>query len=132
MSMIEQIQARDRMLFFPFDRVDPFLRLLANEAAEHPDVISIKITIYRLASTSKIAHALCRAAENGKEVTALMELRARFDEQNNISWSKVLEDSGCQVIYGVEGYKCHSKICLITLRQGEAAVYLPAGHGKLQ
>ncbi len=87
-SMIEQIQARDRMLFFPFDRVDPFLRLL-NEAAEHPDVISIKITIYRLASTSKIAHALCRAAENGKEVTALMELRARFDEQNNISWSRI-------------------------------------------
>ena len=123
MSMIEQIQARDRMLFFPFDRVDPFLRLL-NEAAEHPDVISIKITIYRLASTSKIAHALCRAAENGKEVTALMELRARFDEQNNISWSKVLEDSGCQVIYGVEGYKCHSKICLITLRQGEKLQYI--------
>ena len=79
------------MLFFPFDKVSPFLRLL-DEAAEDPDVISIKITIYRLASTSKVAHALCRAAENGKEVTVLMELRARFDEENNISWSKVLEE----------------------------------------
>lgn len=122
-SMIDQIQERDRLLFFPFDRVDPFLRLL-REAAERPDVISIKITIYRLASTSKIAHALCRAAENGKEVTVLMELRARFDEENNINWSKVLEDSGCQVIYGVDGYKCHSKICLITLRQGEKLRYI--------
>ena len=74
------------MLFFPFDKVDPFLRLLS-EAADRPDVVSIKITIYRLASSSKIAHILCRAAENGKEVTVLMELRARFDEANNISWS---------------------------------------------
>lgn len=79
--MIQQIKKQDRLLFFPFDGVDPFLRLL-NEAADNSDVISIKITIYRLASTSKIAHALCRAAENGKEVTVLMELRARFDEEN--------------------------------------------------
>ncbi len=122
-SLIRQIQQKDRMLFFPFDKVSPFLRLL-DEAAEDPDVISIKITIYRLASTSKVAHALCRAAENGKEVTVLMELRARFDEENNINWSKVLEDSGCQIIYGVEGYKCHSKICLITLKKGDEFSYI--------
>ncbi len=122
-SMIEQIQQRDRLLFFPFDRVEPFLNLLS-EAAEHPDVVSIRITIYRLASSSKIARTLCRAAENGKEVTVLMELRARFDEANNISWSKVLEEAGCRVIYGVEGFKCHSKICLITLKAGEKLRYI--------
>lgn len=114
-SMIEQIQERDQLLFYPFDSVDPFLRLL-NEAAERPDVISIKITIYRLASSSKIARTLCRAAENGKEVIVLMELRARFDEANNLQWSKLLEDAGCQVTYGIDEYKCHSKICLITMR----------------
>ena len=103
--------------------MEPFLRLLS-EAAERPDVLSIRITIYRLASSSKIAHILCRAAENGKEVTVLMELRARFDEANNISWSKLLEDSGCRVIYGLEGYKCHSKICLITLRKGDKLSYI--------
>ncbi len=122
-SMIEQIRKRDRMLFFPFDKVDPFLHLLS-EAAEREDVVSIKITIYRLASSSKIAHVLCRAAENGKEVTVLMELRARFDEANNISWSRLLEDAGCRVIYGVEDFKCHSKICLITLREGEQLHYI--------
>lgn len=79
-------------------------------------MISIKITIYRLAASSKIVRTLCRAAENKKEVTVLMELRARFDEANNIFWSKTLEEAGCQVIYGIEDYKCHSKICLITLR----------------
>ncbi len=114
-SIIEQIQKKDKMLFFPFDSVSPLLRMLS-EAAERPDVLSIKITIYRLASSSKIAHALCRAAENGKEVIVLMELRARFDEANNISWSELLEDAGCQVIYGIEDFKCHSKICLITMR----------------
>ena len=122
-GMIEQIRQKDRMLFFPFDKVDPFLRLLS-EAAEREDVVSIKITIYRLASSSKIAHVLCRAAENGKEVTVLMELRARFDEANNISWSRLLEDAGCRVIYGVEDFKCHSKICLITLRQGDQLHYI--------
>lgn len=122
-SMISQIQKQDRLLFFPFDTVDPFLKLL-NEAAEHPDVLSIKITIYRLASSSKIAHTLCRAAENGKEVIVLMELRARFDEANNIEWSKHLEESGCQVIYGMEDYKCHSKICLITMRQKGKMQYI--------
>ena len=122
-SIIEQVQRKDKLLFFPFDKVDPFLRLLS-EAADRPDVLSIRITIYRLASSSKIAHILCRAAENGKEVTVLMELRARFDEANNISWSKLLEDSGCRVIYGLEGYKCHSKICLITLRKGDKLSYI--------
>lgn len=114
-SMIGQIRQRDKLLFFPFDKVDPFLHLLS-EAADRPDVVSIKITIYRLATSSKVAHILCRAAENGKDVTVLMELRARFDEANNISWSRLLEDSGCKVVYGVENYKCHSKLCLITLR----------------
>ena len=122
-SIISQIRRKDRLLFFPFDSVDPFLRLLS-EAAERPDVISIRITIYRLATSSKIAHILCRAAENGKEVTVLMELRARFDEANNISWSRLLEDAGCQVIYGVEDYKCHSKICLITMRHGDKLSYI--------
>ena len=114
-DILPQIQRRDRLLFYPFDSVEPFLRLLS-EAAERPDVLSIKITIYRLASSSKIAHILCRAAENGKEVLVLMELRARFDEANNVAWSELLEEAGCQVVYGMEGFKCHSKICLITLR----------------
>ncbi len=122
-SMVEQIRQWDRLLFFPFDTVDPFLSLLS-EAANREDVVSIKITIYRLASSSKIAHILCRAAENGKEVTVLMELRARFDEANNISWSRLLEDAGCHVIYGVEDFKCHSKICLITLRSGDKLSYI--------
>ena len=114
-DILPQIQRRDRLLFYPFDSVEPFLRLLS-EAAERADVLSIKITIYRLASSSKIAHILCRAAENGKEVLVLMELRARFDEANNVAWSELLEEAGCQVVYGIEGFKCHSKICLITLR----------------
>ncbi|WP_276885780.1 polyphosphate kinase 1 [Allobaculum stercoricanis] len=121
--IMPQIQKKDRLLFYPFDSVDPFLRLL-NEAADNPHVLSIKITIYRLASSSKIAQTLCRAAENGKEVLVLMELRARFDEENNLLWSKMLEESGCQVIYGTEGYKCHSKICLITLRNHNKTTYL--------
>lgn len=115
-SVIEQIRQKDRLLFFPFDSVEPFIRLL-NEAADRDDVVSVKITIYRLASSSRIVRALCRAAENGKEVVVLMELRARFDEENNIAWSKMLEEAGCKVIYGIENYKCHSKICLITLRE---------------
>jgi polyphosphate kinase len=122
-GVIEQIQRRDKLLFYPFDSVEPFLRLLG-EAAERPDVISIKITIYRLASSSKIARILCRAAENGKQVIVLMELRARFDEANNVAWSKLLEDAGCQVIYGVEDFKCHSKICLITMRNRGKMIYL--------
>ncbi len=115
-SIIDQVLQKDKLLFYPFDSVEPFIHLL-NEAADRKDVLSIQITIYRLASSSKIAHILCRAAENGKKVLVLMELRARFDEENNLSYSKQLEDSGCQVIYGIEGYKCHSKICSITLRK---------------
>lgn len=122
-SILAQVQQKDRLLFYPFDSVEPFLRLL-NEAAENPQVLSIKMTIYRLASSSKIAQTLCRAAENGKEVLVLMELRARFDEENNLAWSKMLEESGCQVIYGTEGFKCHSKICLITLRNRNKTTYL--------
>lgn len=122
-GMIEQIQKRDKLLFFPFDSVEPFLKLL-NEAAERADVLAIKITIYQLASSSKIAHILCRAAENGKQVIVLMELRARFDEANNIEWSKMLEESGCQVVYGIEDYKCHSKICQITLRNKGSLSYI--------
>ena len=122
-SMIDQIRRKDRLLFFPYDSVDPFLRLLS-EASERPDVASIKITIYRLASASKIARTLCRAAENGKEVVVLMELRARFDEANNIAWSKMLEEAGCKVIYGIENFKCHSKLCLITLQDKEGTHYI--------
>ena len=122
-SIIDQVKQKDKLLFYPYDSVEPFLRLLS-EAAEREDVLSIKITIYRLASSSKIARTLCRAAENGKEVIVLMELRARFDEANNISWSKFLEDAGCQVIYGLEDFKCHSKICLITLREKNQLSYI--------
>ena len=122
-SMIDLIRQKDQLLFYPFEEVEPFLRLL-REAADRPDVVSIKITIYRLASSSKIAQMLCRAAENGKEVTVLMELRARFDEANNISWSKMMEEAGCRVIYGMEDLKCHSKICHITLRQKEKLHYI--------
>ena len=122
-SIIDQVRRRDHLLFFPFDGVDPFLQML-KEAAERPDVAAIRITIYRLATSSRVAHILCKAAENGKDVTVLMELRARFDEANNISWSRLLEESGCKVIYGVEEYKCHSKICLITLRQGDKLSYV--------
>ncbi len=122
-GLINAVKQRDKLLFFPFESVDPFLKLLS-EAASHPEVISIKITIYRLASSSKIAHILSRAAENGKEVTVLMELRARFDEANNISWSRLLEESGCNVSYGIEEFKCHSKLCLITMKNGEGFNYI--------
>ncbi|MGN1275544.1 MAG: polyphosphate kinase 1, partial [Floccifex sp.] len=121
--MMEQIRKKDELLFYPYDSVEPFLKLL-NEAAENPDVLSIKITIYRLASSSKIAKTLCRAAEKGKEVLVLMEVRARFDEAHNLEWAKMLEESGCQVIYGMEGFKCHSKICLITMRHRGKMSYI--------
>ncbi len=115
MPMWKQIQQRDVLLFYPYHTMKPFLHLL-KESASDPNVLSIKITIYRLASNSAIVKYLCQAAENGKEVTVLMELRARFDEQNNIGWTEVLEEAGCRIIYGPEGYKCHSKLCLITRR----------------
>ncbi len=113
--MIPQILRRDALLFYPYHSMEPFLRLV-REAASDPDVLSIKITIYRLASKAKLVEYLAAAAENGKDVTVLMELRARFDEQNNIQWAERLEEAGCTLIYGIEGYKVHSKICLITRR----------------
>lgn len=122
-NIIEQVQQKDKILFYPYDSVEPLLRML-NEAADSPNVLSIKITIYRLASSSKIAQTLCRAAENGKEVLVLMELRARFDEAHNLEWAKMLEESGCQVVYGMEGFKCHSKICLITMRNRGKTSYI--------
>ena len=127
--MIRQLQKRDILLSYPFESMDPFLRLL-KEAANDPSVVSIKITIYRLASKAKLVEYLCAAAENGKDVTALIELRARFDEQNNIDWSERLEDAGCKIIYGMDGYKVHSKICLITRRErGEVRYITQVGTG---
>jgi polyphosphate kinase len=93
--------------------MEPFLRMI-REASEDSSVVSIKITIYRLAQRAKLVEYLCAAAENGKEVVVLIELRARFDEQNNIDWSERLEEAGCRLIYGIGEYKVHSKVCLIT------------------
>lgn len=121
-SMFEQVRQHDIMLSYPFDSIDPFIELL-REAAGDPTVASIKITLYRLASISKIAECLVAAAENGKDVVVLMELRARFDEEANIRWAEHFEEAGCTVIYGMEGFKCHSKICQIT-RIGEGGVEL--------
>lgn len=112
-SIIEQIKEGDKLLSYPYESIRPFLRLLT-EAAEDENVVSIKMTLYRLAKQSKVIEALIEAAENGKEVVVLVELRARFDEENNIEWSRRLENAGCQVIYGLDGYKVHSKLCLIT------------------
>ena len=122
-SMLGQIEEKDRFLFFPYDSMEPFLRML-NEAAEEPDVISIKMTLYRVASDSKVVEALIRAAENGKEVVVLVELRARFDEENNIEWSRRLEDAGCRVLYGLDKLKVHSKLCLITRRREGGISYI--------
>lgn len=122
-SIINQIEKEDKLLFYPYESMDSFLQLLKESAAD-PDVISIKITIYRLASLSKVAEQLAFASENGKEVVVLMELKARFDEDNNIRWSERLEESGCTVIYGFEGYKVHSKICLITRHKDGEIQYI--------
>ena len=103
--------------------MEPFLRLI-REAASDPSVLSIQITIYRLAQKARLVEYLCAAAENGKEVTAVIELRARFDEQNNIDWSERLEDAGCRVIYGFSDYKIHSKVCLITLKGKSGIQYV--------
>lgn len=116
-SILQQITEEDKLLSYPYDSIRPFLKMLT-EAAEDDSVISIKMTLYRLAKQSKVIEALCEAAENGKEVVVLVELRARFDEENNIRWSRMLEEAGCQIIYGLEHYKVHSKLCLIT-RRGE-------------
>lgn len=114
-SIIAQVLQKDVMLSYPYETMDAFVHLL-QEAAVDPDVLSIKITLYRLASQSRLAEALITAAENGKEVTALFELRARFDESNNIEWSQRFEQAGCNIIYGFRDFKVHSKICAITRR----------------
>lgn len=119
-SILDQIKKEDKLLHYPYESIRPFLKMLT-EAAEDDSVISIKMTLYRLAKQSKVIEALCEAAENGKEVVVLVELRARFDEENNIMWSRMLEKAGCQIIYGLEGYKVHSKLCLIT-RRGENGI----------
>ncbi len=122
-SILKQVGEGDKLLSYPYESIRPFLHML-NEAAEDESVISIKMTLYRLAKQSKIVEALCEAAENGKEVVVLVELRARFDEENNIRWSRMLEKAGCQIIYGLEGFKVHSKLCLITKKGPEGIQYI--------
>lgn len=122
-SILQQITKEDKLLSYPYDSIRPFLKMLT-EAAEDDSVISIKMTLYRLAKQSKVIEALCEAAENGKEVVVLVELRARFDEENNIRWSRMLEEAGCQIIYGLEHYKVHSKLCLITRRGKNGIQYI--------
>ena len=122
-SMLKQVKKQDILLFYPYESMDPFLKLIKDASAD-PNVMTIKITIYRLAKKARLVEYLCVAAENGKEVTVLIELRARFDEQNNIDWSERLEEAGCRVIYGFDGYKVHSKICLITYRNRNEIQYI--------
>lgn len=122
-KVIPQIKKKDVLLCYPYESMEPFLQLI-KEASTDPEVLTIKITIYRLAKKARLVEYLCAAAENGKEVTVLIELRARFDEQNNIDWSERLEEAGCRVLYGFEGYKVHSKICLITYRNRTGIHYI--------
>ncbi|MEE1085882.1 MAG: polyphosphate kinase 1 [Schaedlerella sp.] len=122
-SVMAQVKKRDILLSYPYESMESFLQLI-KEAAYDPNVMTIKITIYRLAKKTRLVEYLCAAAENGKEVTVLIELRARFDEQNNIDWSERMEEAGCKVIYGFEGYKVHSKICLITYRNRNEIKYI--------
>lgn len=122
-SIMKQVKRGDIMLSYPYESMEPFLQLI-KEASADPNVMTIKITIYRLAKKTRLVEYLCAAAENGKEVTVLIELRARFDEQNNIDWSERLEEAGCRLIYGFEGYKVHSKICLITYRNRNEIQYI--------
>ena len=121
--MWEQIRQRDVLLFYPYHSMQPFLDLLRQSAAD-PAVVSIQMTIYRVAKKSAVIKHLCAAAENGKSVTVLVELRARFDEGNNITWARELEEAGCRVIYGPAGYKCHGKICLITRQEKNGLSYV--------
>ena len=120
--ILDQIKEKDKLLSYPYESINPFLNML-HEAANDKDVISIKMTLYRVAKQSKVVEALIEAAENGKEVLVLVELKARFDEENNIGWSRLLEDAGCRVIYGLDGYKVHSKLCLITKKTDEQVEY---------
>ncbi|HJH61674.1 MAG TPA: polyphosphate kinase 1 [Firmicutes bacterium] len=122
-SVLRQVLRRDVLLSYPYESMEPFLRLI-REAAGDPEVISIKIAIYRLARRAKLVDYLCAAAENGKDVTVLIELRARFDEQNNIDWSQRLEEAGCRILYGFDGYKVHAKVCLITRRDRSGVSYI--------
>ena len=122
-SILAQIQQKDKLLSYPFDSIKPFLEML-HEAANDPQVVSVKMTLYRVARQSKVVEALIEAAENGKEVLVLVELKARFDEENNIEWSRRLEEAGCQVIYGLDGYKVHSKLCLITRKTENGLEYI--------
>lgn len=128
--IISQVMDKDFLFFYPYDSMEQFIKIL-EEAANDPDVLSIKITIYRLSKNSKVVQNLVRAAENGKDVTVLMELRARFDEKNNIDYSEELFNAGCNVLYGTEGFKVHSKICLITKRSksGEPIYITQIGTG---
>ena len=119
--IMDQVAEKEVLLSYPYESMDPFVQLL-KEAAFDPSVVSIKITLYRLASQSQLAEALITAAENGKDVTALFELRARFDESNNIEWSQRFEQAGCNVIYGFRDYKVHSKICCITRRLPDGSI----------
>ena len=122
-SLLKVALQRDILLSYPYESMEPFLQMI-REAANDPAVLAIRITIYRLASKAKLVEYLCAAAENGKDVTALIELRARFDEQNNIDWSERMEEAGCKIIYGFEDYKVHSKICLITRRERGAVRHI--------
>ena len=121
-SILEQIKEKDKLLSYPFESMKPFLRML-HEAANDKEVISIKMTLYRLSRQSKVVEALIEAAENGKEVFVMIELKARFDEENNIEWSRRLEEAGCRVVYGLDGYKVHSKLCLITRKTEQGIEY---------
>lgn len=124
-----QIREKDKLLSYPYESMKPFLNFL-REAANDKEVISIKMTLYRVAKHSKIVEYLIDAAENGKEVLVLVELKARFDEENNIKWSRRLEDAGCRVIYGLDGYKVHSKLCLVTKKsEGQVEYYTQIGTG---
>lgn len=122
-SMIEEVFKKNILLHFPFESMKPFLQLI-KEASNNPNVKAIKMTLYRISKESKLAGYLINAAENGKEVTVLMELRARFDEENNIEWAQKLEEAGCRVIYGTDGFKVHSKICLITYKDEDRFKYI--------
>ncbi|WP_418409246.1 polyphosphate kinase 1 [Blautia sp.] len=127
--ILDQIAKKDRFLSYPYESIKPFLTML-HEVANDEDVVSIKMTLYRVAKQSKVVEALIEAAENGKEVFVLVELKARFDEENNIGWSRLLEDAGCHVIYGLDGYKVHSKLCQIMKKKdGNVEYYTQIGTG---
>lgn len=127
--ILDQIAKKDRFLSYPYESIKPFLTML-HEAANDEDVVSIKMTLYRVAKQSKVVEALIEAAGNGKEVFVLVELKARFDEENNIGWSRLLEDAGCHVIYGLDGYKVHSKLCQIMKKKdGNVEYYTQIGTG---